>query len=194
MLSDTVREGLEKYRIGERIRTMRLKKKLGLVELGQHTGLSPALLSKIERGKMFPTLPTLLRIALVFSVELDTFFATDDAPVASVVRRRDRQRFPQRPNQKNVNFHFESLDYPVTERAMSAYFAEFTQTGADHLEMHQHPGVEFIYVMTGALALKIEDRDTVLRAGDSIYFDSTPSHGYRRHGRAKCTAIVVVTP
>ena len=47
MLSDTIRDGLENYRIGERIRAMRLEKKLGLVELGQHTGLSPALLSKI---------------------------------------------------------------------------------------------------------------------------------------------------
>lgn len=194
MLSDTIRDGLENYRIGERIRTMRLEKKLGLVELGQHTGLSPALLSKLERGKMFPTLPTLLRIAMVFSVELDTFFTPDETPVAAVVRRGDRQRFPQLPNQDQANFHFESLDYPVTKRAMSAYFAEFTQISANKLKMHQHPGVEFIYVMTGALALKIEDRDTVLRAGDSIYFDSSPSHGYRRYGRTKCTAIVVVTP
>ena len=92
MLSDTIRDGLENYRIGERIRTMRLEKKLGLVELGQHTGLSPALLSKIERGKMFPTLPTLLRVAMVFSVELATFFTPDETPVAAVVRRSDRQR------------------------------------------------------------------------------------------------------
>jgi transcriptional regulator with XRE-family HTH domain len=33
------------------------------------------LLSKLERGRLFPTLPTLLRIALVFSVGLDYFFA-----------------------------------------------------------------------------------------------------------------------
>ena len=39
---------------------------MGLAQLGKHTGLSPGLLSKIERGQLFPTLPTLLRIALVF--------------------------------------------------------------------------------------------------------------------------------
>jgi transcriptional regulator with XRE-family HTH domain len=48
---------------------------MGLVELGRHTGLSPAMLSKIERGQLFLTLPTLLRIALVFSVGLDFFFS-----------------------------------------------------------------------------------------------------------------------
>ena len=60
MLSKTLQDGLSDYRIGDTIRTLRLKKKIGLVELGTHTGLSPALLSKIERGRLFPTLPTLL--------------------------------------------------------------------------------------------------------------------------------------
>ena len=66
MLSKTLQDGLNDYAIGDKLRTLRLKKKIGLVELGKHTGLSPALISKIERGLMFPTLPTLLRIALVF--------------------------------------------------------------------------------------------------------------------------------
>jgi transcriptional regulator with XRE-family HTH domain len=74
MLSDTLTAGLEQYRIGPKIRTLRLKKKLGLVQLGEHTGLSPAMLSKIERGQLFPTLPTLLRIAMVFGVGLEHFF------------------------------------------------------------------------------------------------------------------------
>ena len=68
MLSKTLQDGLANYTIGAKIRTLQLKKKIGLVELGKHTGLSPALLSKIERGRMFPTLPTLLRVALVFGV------------------------------------------------------------------------------------------------------------------------------
>jgi transcriptional regulator with XRE-family HTH domain len=44
---------------------------MGLVELEKHSGLSPAMLSKIEREQLFLTLPTLLRIAMVFSVGLD---------------------------------------------------------------------------------------------------------------------------
>ena len=64
--AETLTAGLERYRIGAKVHALRLKKKLGLVQLGEHTGLSPAMLSKIERGQLFPTLPTLLRIALVF--------------------------------------------------------------------------------------------------------------------------------
>src|SRR5215204_2346647 len=77
MLSPTLREGLKSYAIGPKIRAIRLKKKIGFVELGRHTGLSPAMLSKVERGQLCPTLPTLLRIALVFSVGLEYFFAAE---------------------------------------------------------------------------------------------------------------------
>jgi transcriptional regulator with XRE-family HTH domain len=97
VLSETLTQGLQQYRIGEKLRALRLKKKMGLVELGRHSGLSPALLSKIERGRLVPTLPTLLRIALVFSVGLEHFFNDPAArPTLAVVRRGERQRFPER--------------------------------------------------------------------------------------------------
>ena len=93
MLSATLEKGLSEYAIGAKIRSLRLKKKMGLVELGKHTGLSPALLSKIERDRLFPTLPTLLRIALVFSVDLEFFFAgAREKPVVAVVRKAHRVR------------------------------------------------------------------------------------------------------
>lgn len=97
MLSETLITALKGYAIGPKIRRLRLRKKLGLVQLSEHTGLSPAMLSKIERGHLFPTLPTLLRIALVFGVGLDHFFREDsDRPVHAVVRKADRIRLPEK--------------------------------------------------------------------------------------------------
>ena len=97
-MTDTISEGLGRYSIGEKLRSMRLRKSMGLVELGKHTGLSAALLSKLERGKLFPTLPTLLRIAMVFGVGLDYFFSDErKRRVVGVVRRDERVRLPDRP-------------------------------------------------------------------------------------------------
>src|SRR5687768_18563459 len=91
MLSKTLQDGLNDYAIGAKIRALRLKRKIGLVDLGKHTGLSPALLSKIERGHLFPTLPTLLRIALVFGVGLEYFFAgARDKPLVAIARKSQR--------------------------------------------------------------------------------------------------------
>jgi transcriptional regulator with XRE-family HTH domain len=194
MLSTTLREGLKAYAIGPKIRAIRLKKKIGLVELGRHTGLSPAMLSKIERGKVFPTLPTLLRIALVFSVGLDFFFAdTREKPVVGVVRHRERLRFPEKAGARDSAYMFESLDFPAVERRLNAYYVEFLPVPEGKLRLHQHAGGEFIYVLGGTLTIQIADEAHTLQARDSIYFDSSASHGYCRAGGKTCTAIVVTT-
>lgn len=194
MLSPTLQEGLTAYAIGPKIRAIRLKKKMGLVELGRHTGLSPAMLSKIERGQLFPTLPTLLRIALVFSVGLDFFFAGQrEKPVVGVVRRSQRLRFPEKPDTRDTAYEFESLDFPALERRLNAYYAEFHQVPLDKLRLHQHSGGEFIYVLAGTLTVHIGGDEHTLASRDSMYFDSGVPHGYRRAGRTSCRAIVVTT-
>jgi transcriptional regulator with XRE-family HTH domain len=194
MLSPTLQEGLKAYGIGPKVRAIRLKKKMGLVELGRHSGLSPAMLSKIERGQLFPTLPTLLRIALVFSVGLDYFFAGNrEKAVVGVVRRPERMRFPEKPGARDMAYEFESLDFPALERRLNAYYAEFLPLAVDKLRLHQHSGGEFIYVLAGTLNVHIGGDEHTLEARDSMYFDSGVPHGYRRAGGKSCCAIVVTT-
>jgi transcriptional regulator with XRE-family HTH domain len=195
MLSATLHAGLNEYGIGAKIRALRLKKKMGLVELGRHTGLSPAMLSKIERGRLFPTLPTLLRIALVFSVGLEFFFSgAREKPLVVVVRRKDRVTLPDMPGARHVAYRFASLDFPATERRFNAYHAEFFPADPAALRRHSHPGGEFIYTLTGSLSVHVADDEHALQAGDSMYFDASLPHGYRRSGGRSCTAVVVTAP
>lgn len=192
MLTSTLREGLDAYSIGPKLRGLRLTKKMGLVELGKHTSLSPAMLSKIERGKLFPTLPTLLRIALVFGVGLDYFFVgAREKPTIGIVRRRERLRFPDRQGTREPAFHFESLDFAAVERRFNAFLADFPPTPVDRLRLHQHPGGEFLYVLRGTLSIHIGNEAHVLESDDSIYFDSSVPHAYRRVGNRACAALVV---
>lgn len=195
MLTSTLAEGLKTYSIGEKLRTLRLRKKMGLVELGRHTMLSPALLSKIERGKLFPTLPTLLRIAMVFSVGLEFFF-TDERKrhIVAVVRQKDRKRFPEKPAGRDSSFYFECLDYPAVERKLNAYYAEFQAVEPSKVKLHQHQGVEFIYVLRGKLEVRTANDAHMLEKGDTMYFDSTLAHGYRRAGDSACAALVITVP
>jgi len=187
----TLTDELRRYEIGSKLRALRLRKKLGLVELGRHTGLSPALLSKLERGKMFPTLATLLRIAMVFSVELDYFFADHRKHRAlAIVRRAARLRFPEAPGRRDPAFHFESLTFPVAEPRCEAYLATFHPVAQGKARPHEHPGVEVIYVLSGELGVTVETSEHLLESGDAMYFDSSVPHSYRRTGRSTCSALV----
>ena len=193
MLSATLQQGLSDYAIGAKVRTLRLRKKMGLVELGKHTGLSPALLSKIERGRLFPTLPTLLRIALVFSVGLEFFFAgVRDKPLVAIARKGQRVLLPERPGTRETGYVFASLDYGATERRFNSYYAEFSPP-SETLRTHTHSGVEFLYVLQGSLRVHIDPDDHALHAGDAMYFDAGRPHGYSRVGSRKCSALVVTT-
>ena len=192
MLSPTLREGLKTYAIGPKIRAIRLKKKMGLVELGKHTGLSPAMLSKIERGRLFPTLPTLLRIALVFGVGLEYFFAgAREKPLVAVTRKDQRLELSERPGTEEAAYRFASLDYPAVERRFNSYYAEFFPVAREKLQPHEHQGVEFIYVIQGVLSVHMNGEEHALEAGDAMYFDSTIPHAYRRSGGRSCSAVVV---
>ena len=187
-----VANALKPYSIGGKLRTLRLRKKLGLVELGRHTGFSAALLSKLERDKLYPTLPTLVRIATVFNVGLDYFFTDERGRhVVSVVRKRDRQRFPERPGTPDVSYYFEALDYPANSRKLNSYYAEFQNVPKEKVKPHSHTGVELLYLMSGTLVVILSGESYELDAGDSMYFDSCVPHSYRKSGDIHCTALIV---
>jgi len=92
---DAAERFITEKRLGERIRRLRLKKSMGLVELGRHTGLSASFLSQLETGRVVPTLRNLARIAMVFSKDLSYFFESEPVAIFRVHRKKDRVRMPQ---------------------------------------------------------------------------------------------------
>src|SRR5580692_1556346 len=111
-------------RIGERIKHLRLKKSMGLVELGRHTGLSASFLSQLETGRVVPTLRNLARIAMVFSKDLSYFFEADPIALFRVHRRHERMKLPQ-TGVDDPTYYFESLAFLVPDRQIDPYHAEF---------------------------------------------------------------------
>lgn len=192
---DTLTPYLAQYSLGEKIRRLRLRKSMGLVELGRHTGLSAAMLSKLENNHVVPTLQTLSRIALVFSIGLDHFFTDPNRHNAiCITRAAERMDFDEKLDTKEVLYSFQCLDYPATERKSSAYHATIKPYSLETVPQHTHEGFEFIYVLTGTLGLKVEDEEVVLEQSDSAYFNARLPHGYRRVGDADCKTIVVTVP
>src|ERR1700730_2325190 len=106
---------ISEKRIGERIKHLRLKKSMGLVELGQHTGLSASFLSQLETGRVVPTLRNLARISMVFSKDLSYFFEPEPQTLFRVHRRKDRVRLPQ-SGVEQPGYFFERPGYLVPDR------------------------------------------------------------------------------
>ena len=192
---ETIRRVLSSYELGPKLRQLRLRKKIGLKDLGAHTGLSASLLSQLENGKLVPTLPTLARIAMVFDVSLEHFFS-DRHPkrLFALVRAGERIRFPERPDMPSPAYFFECLAYPAQGKGLQAYLAEFPGRPEKEAQEHFHEGHEFLYVVDGSLILHYQAEDHSLSAGDSVYFDSAEPHSYRGLTEPSARAVVVTLP
>ncbi len=193
-LNQTIIGGLQPYAIGQKLRSFRLRKKLSLVELGKQAGLSAAMLSKIENGKLFPTLKTLELVCVPLQVELRQFFSSDGKPLCAITRQKDRVRLPESRKVKKPAYCFESLDFMANERKLNSYLAEFQPVEPKDLTLHERPGMELVFVLSGMLIIHIGKDEHTLDAGDSICFDSSVPHGYRRKGKEVCRALVFATP
>jgi transcriptional regulator with XRE-family HTH domain len=189
---ETIRRALSSYEIGRKLRQLRLRKKIALVDLGRHTGLSASLLSQLENGKLIPTLPTLARIAMVFDVSLSYFFGDRKKKhLFGITRREERIKFPDQPGSVKPSYFFENLAFPAQDKAIQAYLAEFPKCSPDEVRPHFHEGSEFLYVFEGTLTIWYDEEEYVLKAGDSAYFDSSEPHSYRGTSRTPVRALVV---
>ena len=178
-------------RIGERIKRLRLKRSMGLVELGKHTGLSASFLSQLETGRVVPTLRNLARIAMVCSKDLSYFFEPEAHTLFRVHKRHERVRMPQ-TGVENPTYFFESLAYMVPDRHLDPYYAEFLPLkGNGEVRPHVHPGYEFLFMLEGELEIRHGDKVNLVEAGDSVYFDASTPHSYRCAGNASAISLIV---
>lgn len=185
---------IEGKRIGERIKFLRQRKHMGLVELGRYTGLSASFLSQLETGRVVPTLRNLARIAMVFSRDLSYFFEPERPELFRVQRAAERQKLPQ-TGAVDPDYFFESLGQVPTEQMITPYVAEFLPGNGQRVPAaHQHAGAEFLYMLSGHLRLMHEGRTEILEPGDAVYFDPSVKHSYERIGDEVCTALILTIP
>jgi transcriptional regulator with XRE-family HTH domain len=178
-------------RIGERIKYLRLKKSMGLVELGRHTGLSASFLSQLETGRVVPTLRNLARIAMVFSKDLSYFFDPEPETLFRVHRAKGRVRLPQ-TGVADPSYFFESLGYLVPDRLLDPYYAEFLpKKPGREPKPHQHMGCEFLFLLSGKLDVQHGEMMHHVEPGDAIYFDADTVHSYVCAGEVSATALIV---
>jgi quercetin dioxygenase-like cupin family protein/DNA-binding XRE family transcriptional regulator len=189
--ASTAEDFIAEKKIGERIKRLRLKRSMGLVELGRHTGLSASFLSQLETGRVVPTIKNLARIAMVFSKDLSYFFETAPESIFRVHRRRERVRLPQ-SGVDTPTYFFESLGYQVADRVMDPYLAEFIPLKkGQEPRAHLHSGYEFLYVVEGDLLIHHGEQEHELGAGDAVYFDAGTPHSYRCAGNRATQALIV---
>lgn len=151
--------------VGPRLRTLRRDRGATLAELAEQTGLTASTLSRLENGKVRPTLEQLLPLARAHGVALDELV---DAPPTG------DPRIHLRPVRRHGRVFI-----PLTRRAggIQAYKIIFPPEQAPaELSLRTHDGYEWFYVMSGRVRLVLGDQDLSLGPGEAAEFDTREPH------------------
>jgi transcriptional regulator with XRE-family HTH domain len=194
-LADEQIEDLIKAKgIGQKIRKLRLKRSMGLVELGQKTGMSASFLSQLETGRVVPTLRNLSRVAMVFAKELGYFFEEKTPNPLRISRRAERVRLPI--GEKSApHLISESMSALIPDRSLVPCIADFLPNSTtSRFEPHIFRGEEFVYVVEGSISLFADDHRHVLEAGDIAWIDGSTRRSYRCSDSKPARALIITRP
>jgi len=179
---------LESYCIGMKLRALRTQKKLTLSRLAAETGLSTALLSKLETDRMIPTLPTLATICRVYGVGLSHFFSEPEQHTLSITRKAHLQGVSRgAEGVKSIPLHA-----PKSSSELIAEMVEVPAAGVDALwsaETRETCGL--VYVIEGRLELDAGSLHEVLEAGDCVFVESAMSMVWTAAGKHRCNVLAV---
>jgi len=160
---------LDQYQIGLKLRRLRIGKRLTLSRLGSETGLSTALLSKLESDKMIPTLQTLSKICRVYGVSLSYFFSYPKRHNVSITRKGQlAASCESRESVRQIPLHYDQI-------GLAQYGASWLEFAPKVLVAASEPGQGsscLVYVIEGRLALNIGGDQDVLDAGDCACIDA----------------------
>ncbi len=182
-------EEVSSGRLGERIRDLRRERGLTLDLLAQRSGVSRAMISKLERGEKNPTVVVAAKVAEGLEVSLSHLVGVEERREVIVVPRERRMvmRDPQ------TGFERQLLSPSFGGRGIE-FMRNVVPEGSSSGEFPAHRrGVEgYIVVESGRLRALLGSEDYLLEEGDALYFEADVPHRFDNAGEGECSYYLVI--
>jgi len=172
--------------VGPKLRRLRKKAGLGVVEAAKRSKVSAGFLSAIELSRANPSVATLQRLAATYGATVLDFF---DLPKQSsrLVRPRDRRAI-----QTQSGVRIEQLS--VGARQLESQLFR-VPAGAGSDGSYSHQGEEFIHMLSGTLEIWLDELEChTLQQGDSFWFESTVGHRWFNPSTEEAVLLWINTP
>jgi len=189
--------------IGGRLAAHRARRGVKVTALARAAGVSPSLISQIERGQTRPSVSTLFTLAEALDVPVDAFFRDRRDPrppepvAAGPAPDRGHRHLVRRHERATIDIEggvrWERL---TPARLDDAEFLELAYApGAEsNPDPYRHPGTEMVLVLSGRLEIFVGADRHALEPGDSICFPSTTPHRYLNPTGQTTRAVTLILP
>ena len=180
-------------KVGTRIKRLREVNSLSRDELSSRCGLDIDFLQAVEEENIYPSLGPLLKIALGLGIRLGTLLDDQFSKDPLIVRLGDRKEELSmlKGKDKPVALKFHSLGRGKKDRHMEPFYIEILPEPAEDKKLSSHEGEEFIVVLSGEVEVFYGQETSILKPGDSIYYNSVVPHCVSCRGaRAEIYAVL----
>lgn len=162
---------------GDRVRTIREQADLTLEQLSGLSGVSRAMLSKIERGEKSPTIGVAKQIAHALGASFSSLVG-DESPVRrafTLVTKDQRQVF--RDPETGFERHSLSPNRPgMTVEVVLHHLPPNTSTGRS--PPHRPGTGKHVVAVRGRVVVATADDEAVVTEGDCLYFQADVEHWF----------------
>ena len=177
--------------LGTRVRALREAMGLSLRDLAERSGVSPPMLSQVERGETSPTLAIAEKIAAGLELTLSQLLRLDEDGHAVVVRRGQGRR------RRHAGHRVEELTPPLPGQRADISLHRLdpgaVTGGADDPPIHEPGSRETAVVLAGTATLAVDGECVRLRTGDSVTFDADLPHHFENNGKQPAELLAVVS-
>jgi transcriptional regulator with XRE-family HTH domain len=166
--------------VGATVRALRLRHRLTITQVAEQAGISGGMLSKIENGQISAGMETLSRVARALGSTMAMLFRNYDVPTgtAHLVKRGEGMPFLRHGTRPGHTFQLLSYDQGPT-KAFDAFLVTITEQ-TESLPTIEHPGIEVIHLLEGAMDYRIGQSLYALGPGDTLTFQGEVLHGFER--------------
>jgi len=174
--------------LGSKIREMRLMQGISLTELAKKTNLSQSFISQIERDLNNPSISSLRDICAVLKIPMFQLFV-EGGDTGEILVRKDKRRIVTFPG----NLKYEILT-PTLNKAIGVMQIELKPGMSTESLPHEQEGEECVLVLEGEIAVKINQDEYQLNAGDLLYYSSIWQHLFINKSAEVARVLVVAAP
>lgn len=164
-------------RIGGAVRRKRLAHGLTLAELAVGADMSTAMLSRIENGQAGASLDVLERICAALGVSLSAIFKEVEKTEGSaqLIKAADQPEVVRSGTKHGHTYRL--LSYHRGPRQPFEPFLIEMDKDSENYPRFQHPGTEFIYMLSGRMKYQFGDKTFLVEPGDAFTFSGEVEHG-----------------
>ena len=178
-------------KVGERVRTYRERLGMDVETLAETSGIRVAVIEAIEQGQAYPALGSLVRLSRALGQRLGTFMDDQQVTDPVIVRAEGRaaQVAPHKGSQSE-GLRYSPLGRGKSDRHMEPFFID-VDPGCN-TPLSSHEGEEFLFILSGEALLAYGNEEYVLKAGDSVYYNSLVPHAVRSRDGQPATLVASV--